>query len=290
VIGTLKFILNHPLNENHKFSAVKRFLWWQIKTRFVDKPYIHQFTPNSKLLVRRGMTGATGNIYCGLHEFNDMGFLLHFLRNDDLFIDIGANIGSYTILASSEIGAQTISIEPIPSTIEHLKNNVSINSIEDKVEIHNIGLGAKEGFLEFTKSLDTVNHVASPGEVDTLKVPIKTLNQICENKSPILIKIDVEGFETEVINGANEVLSKPTLQAIIIELNGSGKRYGYNEELIHIKLMNLGFKPINYNPIKREIHLLERYGDLNTVYIRDVNFVENRITKTKHIKVVNNQF
>jgi len=45
----------------------------------------------SKFLVKTGETGLTGNIYTGLHEFPDMGFLLHFLRAEDLFVDIGAN-------------------------------------------------------------------------------------------------------------------------------------------------------------------------------------------------------
>ena len=45
-------------------------------------------------MARKGMTGASGNIYFGLHEFEEMGFLLHFLREEDLFIDIGAYIGS----------------------------------------------------------------------------------------------------------------------------------------------------------------------------------------------------
>lgn len=52
----------------------------------------------ARLMVRNGMTGATGNIYCGLHEFTDMSFVLHLLRPDDLFVDVGANIGSYTVL------------------------------------------------------------------------------------------------------------------------------------------------------------------------------------------------
>jgi hypothetical protein len=42
----------------------------------------------------------SGNIYAGLHEFGDMAFVLHFLRAGDLFADVGANIGSYTVLAS----------------------------------------------------------------------------------------------------------------------------------------------------------------------------------------------
>jgi hypothetical protein len=40
------------------------------------------------------MTGATQNLYCELHEYNDMAFLLHFLREEDSFADVGANIGS----------------------------------------------------------------------------------------------------------------------------------------------------------------------------------------------------
>jgi hypothetical protein len=47
-----------------------------------------------------GMTGATQNIYVGLQEFVDIMLTLHFLRKGDLFLDMGANVGSYTILAS----------------------------------------------------------------------------------------------------------------------------------------------------------------------------------------------
>ena len=73
------------------------------------------------------MTGITGNWYCGLHEFHEMAFVLHFLRKNDTFIDVGANVGSYTILAAVT-GSNVISIEPIPSTFNYLKNNVSINN------------------------------------------------------------------------------------------------------------------------------------------------------------------
>lgn len=72
-------------------------------------------------------------IYMGLHEFENMAFLLHFLRKEDLFFDIGADIGSYTILASGHVGAHTFAFEPIPSTFQSLANNVAINRINDSV-------------------------------------------------------------------------------------------------------------------------------------------------------------
>ncbi len=59
------------------------------------------------------MTGATGNIYAGLHEFDDMAFFLHLLRPEDMFADVGSNIGSYTILASGVVGAKSVAFEPV---------------------------------------------------------------------------------------------------------------------------------------------------------------------------------
>jgi hypothetical protein len=57
----------------------------------------------------------TGNLYAGLHEFSEMGFLLHLLRQNDLFVDVGANLGSYTVLASAVCQARNIAFEPVPA-------------------------------------------------------------------------------------------------------------------------------------------------------------------------------
>ena len=150
IISLVKFISSHPLNKTNKSKSIIRFLKWQINTRLNPFPIIYPYTEKTKIIIQKGMTGATGNLYCGLHEYNDMAFLLHFLRIEDFFIDIGANIGSYTILASGHIGAKTFSFEPVPSTFAHLINNISINQMTDKVRAFNIGLGSQKGSIEFT--------------------------------------------------------------------------------------------------------------------------------------------
>ena len=106
----LKYIAYHPLNRKNKLKAVIRFIRWQISCLFNSYPIIYNFGEKTKLIISKGMHGATGNLYCGLDEFEDMAFVLHFLREDDQFIDVGANIGSYTLLASNEVGSETISI------------------------------------------------------------------------------------------------------------------------------------------------------------------------------------
>jgi FkbM family methyltransferase len=232
------------------------------------------------------MTGATGNLYCGLHEFEDMLFLLHFLRKNDLFMDVGANIGSYTILASSHVFANTISIEPVPSTFNHLVKNVFINSSQERVEMKNIALGSKKGSVDFTSNFDTVNHVATKADTDTIQVSVEKLDDILLDKEvPILIKIDVEGFETEVLNGAAKSILSNELKAIIVELNGSGLRYGYDENLIHEKLLVCGFKPYRYCPINRALTLVQTFGKHNTIYIRDIGFVIERLHNAEKVKI-----
>ena len=67
------------------------------------------------------------------------------------------------------------------------------------------------------------------------------------------------------------------MNAIIIELNGEGARYGFDEKEIHKSLINFGFNPYLYNPIKREFTLTDNFGTHNTIYIRDINFVKDRV-------------
>jgi len=289
LVSLLKFITNHPLNRNHKIKAISRFAKWQINTRLNPYPVVYSYTDKTKLIIQRSMTGATGNLYCGLHEFNDMGFLLHFLRHDDLFVDIGANIGSYTILAAGHVGASVVSVEPVPKTFEHLRNNISINQVANKVVAYNLALGNEKGQISFTSTLDTMNHVATASESNTIQVPVDTLDAIMEKeKEPVLLKIDVEGFETNVLKGASQTLSRKNLKAIIIELNGSGAKYGYDERLLHDKLLENNYHPYQYNPFQRELTAIDTFGTHNTIYIKDPAFVHERVKDADKLKILDN--
>src|SRR5690606_29639488 len=130
----------------------------------------------AKLIIKKGMTGATGNLYCGLHEFKDMAFLLHFLREEDTFVDIEANVGSYTLLASAHVGAQSLSFEPLPKTFKFLNQNVELNELSKKVRTYNMALADKVGKLSFTSELDTMNHIATESDKNVIEVEVSTLD------------------------------------------------------------------------------------------------------------------
>src|SRR5438874_2610827 len=96
-LRTWRFIASHPLASRRRRAALSRWLRWQLGSRLLPYPVLYPWIGDAKLVVERGMTGATGNLYCGLHEFFDMALVLHFLRPGDLFLDIGANVGAYTV-------------------------------------------------------------------------------------------------------------------------------------------------------------------------------------------------
>lgn len=289
LLNTLRFIITHPLAQRNRVAALSRFIKWQINIRLNPHPVLYPFVGETKLLAWQGLTGATGNIYTGLHEFEDMAFLLHFLREEDLFADIGANVGSYTVLAAGAAGCRVVAVEPLPLTFDILSDNVAINHLSEKVALLNIGIGAGAGTLRFTRSLDTTNHVATSGETDTLEVPVRTLDEILP-KTPQLIKIDVEGFELPVLRGAGKILTDTALNALIIEVNQSAARYGYSGGEVHKILIGNDFQPFAYEPFTRNLTALSGPNEGNTLYLRGIDFVKNRIETAKKVSVLGQEF
>ena len=248
-----------------------------------------EWVNNSRLIVSRGMTGATGNIYVGLMEYKDMSLLLHYVKEDDLFYDVGANVGAYTVLASKVKNAKTVSIEPLPNTFSKLQDNININNLNNVISL-NIGLSKEKSKLYFTTDKDTMNSVATSNDKNTQEVDVDTIDNLSmEYGIPQIIKIDVEGYETYVLQGANNTLLSEKLEVLILELNGSGKKFKLYDDDIHNDLLLKGFLPYTYDPFTRELITLETYSSENTIYIKNDNVEKIKNTlKNADSFVVNN--
>lgn len=185
----LRYVWDHPLNARGRFAAIGRVIRWQLGSRLLPGVVALPYVEGTCLFASHGMTGATGNWYCGLHEFAEMAFVLHVLRQDEHFVDVGANVGSYTVLAAGAVGARTTAVEPIPSTFEHLRRNVALNGLDERVRCRRAGLSDRDGVLRFTSTLDTVNHVLAAGEdLPAIDVPVTTLDALVSNDVPVLVK------------------------------------------------------------------------------------------------------
>ena len=148
----------------------------------------------------------------------------------------------------------------------------------------NVGVGGKEGTLRFTSSLGPKDHVVTApetgGREKTLELPIQTLDSIVGDRNPTMIKIDVEGFETEIIRGGAKVMKSDSLRAIIIELKGHGAKYGYDESVLMDRLSGLGFQAFCYSPLDRRIFSSDKdcARSDNRIYLRDPDWARERVT------------
>jgi FkbM family methyltransferase len=232
------------------------------------------------------MTGATGNYYCGLHEVAEMAFALHFLRPTEHFLDVGANIGSYTVLASCT-GARVTAVEPIPATYAKLEDNVLINRLVHNVRTCNVGLSGKRDVLCFSANLDTVNHVLPVGsDLPAVEVEVLPMDELLGDDVPVLIKIDVEGHELSVLQGGQRTLCDARLRAVLMETNQSGTRYGVSDDDLRETMRSHGFLACGYDPFLRS--MTDARGDaVNTIFVRDRDEANRRVCDAPRFRLIN---
>lgn len=283
----------HPVTQKAPFRALFRYVLFNTIGRVIKERTFRWIFP-LKFYARIGDAGMSGNVYFGLTEINESLFTLLFLREGDLFIDIGANLGHYTLLASGVANAETIAMEPIPSTFKQLQRQIKLNQLNDKVETLNIGLADGEKELLFTSTQGTMNKVVN-GEYEenaVVSIRVKKLDDVCKDLDPVLIKLDVEGYEKFVLEGAKNTIQKDSLKAVIVELNGSGEAFNVSDkEVYEIMLMNK-YKPYKFEPVGRALVQLNSYNrdQYNTIFIKDIDFCRNRINSATPINVMKVKF
>lgn len=272
----LRYALAHPVGRRKPVRTLARIMRWQMKARLHPDAAPQKWIGGAQLLAKRGMTGATGNLYFGLHEFSDMAFMLHLLRAGDLFVDVGANVGSYVVLAAHQTGAQVVAFEPDAAALEVLAANCALNQVASRVRIVPRALSAKQQTLWFSTGQDTVNHVLDGPAPGAVEVEAVSLDSCMGDEAPLLIKIDVEGYEPEVMLGAEATLAKPDLRAIEIET--------VTPEIAE-QLSRHGFVRRWYDPFKRSLSQTPVHAANNALYVRDESFIMERLRSAPAIDV-----
>ncbi|MCA9361421.1 FkbM family methyltransferase [Candidatus Kaiserbacteria bacterium] len=172
-------------------------------------------------------------------------------------IDVGGNIGSIAIPAGKHTGpsGKVLVFEPSPKFSKIIEANIRKNNFSDIITNHAVALGARDGTVYLNESVadDTTNHISNTGTL----VPQKTLDSYTNNFTTIdFLKIDVEGYEYEVLSGATNTLSKT--KCLYIEFIPSHlRRAGADPEKVLAILKNhfniftndkSGLKPFTYQP------------------------------------------
>lgn len=267
---------HHPLARRDRIGTFARILGWQLRSALDRSGHVVDWINGAKLVVRKGQSGLTGNLYFGLHEYADMAFFAHFLRPGDVFADIGSNAGSYTVLAAKVAGAQVHAFEPVPKTLADLRSNIAANNVEDIVEVHATALGTEPGAMRFTVGFGAANRFAAEDETDTISVPVSTADAELVGKSVTAMKIDVECAEHLVIGGMSQLLVEPQLLAIEVETLMDGVRDA---------IEGAGFVEMWYDPARRVLSAAPLGINTNNhLFIRDSVTVAERVRNARKLR------
>ncbi len=156
-------------------------------------------------------TGATDPVWIEMRFIKDK-----IISEGDTVVECGSHHGCTTVVLSDWVGkkGRVLSFEPNPVNFEILKINLSINGIQN-VEPFNIAVGAENGEVDIDISSSNSYVLRNTVSVKTSKVKLINIDSLLDS-NPDVLKIDVEGFEKEVLAGAVKLLRKKPKLAIEI--------------------------------------------------------------------------
>jgi|RhiMethySRZTD1v2_1073278.scaffolds.fasta_scaffold27225_5 FkbM family methyltransferase len=168
-------------------------------------------------LMRKSLAGEEFSILIGdleasylydrVHAWPELAFVAEALiEPGDLVADCGANHGLTGLLFARKVGSsgKVIAFEPNPRNAEIARINARVNAI-DNLEIREHALGSARGTVFFRPEMN--GSVTHAGDAGAIRVECVTLDEAFAERAPDLLKIDVEGYELEVLAGARRVLS-----------------------------------------------------------------------------------
>jgi FkbM family methyltransferase len=278
----------HPANRGARLAAERRAIAWHWHTRGAageDVEAVVTVDGQTHIVARPHQFSAVWTLYDGVHEWEELQFCLRYLRPGDHFVDVGANVGVFSTLVGTRIpGVQITAVEPFPPVRADLVANLALNNLD--VTVVDAAVSDVAGSATFeVLDRDVLNRLAPAGDggapresTTGIMVPVTPLDSLVGGDPPALVKIDVEGSELLVIQGARRLLSDPHIAPVLLfEHAGHGTHFGITPTQVRTLLGEVGYR----------IHLLD--GSLtrwdsdvqpptpNVIACRDIAAVRSRL-------------
>ena len=198
---------------------------------YSENKYNSELNQVTQFLLEQTLSARGYNNYHNKEESGELFFINEILAksNPKLCIDVGANIGSYSLEIAKSTNSNVIAFEPLPVAFDILQRNLL--EFSDRIKLENVGVGAKAEKLTINFNPNATSHASFSKDVEKINylnneekiiVPVVTLDSYFENnniREVDLIKIDVEGFESEVFQGASKIFTQIRPRFIQMEFN-----------------------------------------------------------------------
>jgi FkbM family methyltransferase len=239
-------------------------------------------------------------IFCDDFERTERDFLNAFLKPGDVFVDVGANIGIFSLIAARRVGkkGRVYAFEPTPETFSRLQDNVKLNRFLN-IQCFEQALSDEAGAFRFFISedgFDAWNSLAQPTRgkpIGTIVTKSDTLDHFVRERNLAgklaMIKIDVEGWEARVLVGGHETLSRDDAPLLQVEFTDEAAASAGSSclELYHT-LQGLGYELFSYDPEKSRLieePLREQYPYANLIASKSKQDVAKRLKQQDPISL-----
>lgn len=237
---TLTEIWSHPGNAGHRAERLVRFLWVSIKTRVGPGRTTTSFGRRSRFYVTPEFPSTKKAARSPLPDAAEMSVWVKRLGPGDVFVDVGANVGFYSVLAA-ECGAEVISVEPGTDVADELRRNLALNGLT--ATIVPCALLDQTGEARLSQNANpALRHVVTDQQAGVV-VPVSTLDEVIGDRHVAGVKIDVEGAEELVLQGGLRALREHRIDLLQMEWNGlSQALLGHNRTAVVELLAAAGYE------------------------------------------------
>jgi FkbM family methyltransferase len=254
---------NRLKQEWHGYLRDRRATWWQ--SRIGRLEYVETPIETGARMRLFFDSQLCREVYCGGFEIAERKFTQAFLLPGDIYVDVGANVGLFTLLAACKVGdlGLVYAFEPSTRTFDRLLTNVLLNQLRN-VSCLQLALSDDNGTHELNERLDGYDawsslarpvagdkfapHLVNTVRWDDFAREHGLLGQIT------MMKIDVEGWETHVLSGGINAFERPDAPVLQMEFTDeAAMSAGSSCHALYRALERLGYQMFTYNPANRRL-------------------------------------
>lgn len=156
-----------------------------------------------------------------LPEAGTLSVVERLLPKGGCFVDIGANVGLFTLFAGQHVGerGRVVAFEPTPTTLQALHTTIWVNGLRGRVTVHEVAAGAtsSQALLYLSETSGHNSLVARQGGEQRIEVPVVRVDDLLDGLAVDMVKIDVEGWELSVLEGLSRTIAANPDIVVIVE-------------------------------------------------------------------------